>query len=428
MKPTRPCILVYNPISGHGHLDSWNALFVSFLLNHGWNVIAMTPAMEDLRSRLAEKGQASSPALRIIEWDPLRRSLIQRVVDRLRRVFGKSKTQDPNDPEANYLIPLEFALRVKKALKQVDLIPDVVFNMYMDLYRTDAESWAAFDAETKAPWSGIRFVPNAEPSEAYYKSPSLLGMCFLDETVCDHYRQALPEKNFEYLPDITESALPVQPSEIAQNIKAMAQGRKIVFLGGTIGGGKNLARWYELIGRADAKKWFFLQIGEVHVNSLTAEDVEARNRVIQHPPENLFVHPNYLPDEKTFNEIIQLSDVLFAVYRNFKISSNMPGKAAAFNRPILVAKDYLMGQRVRQYGIGRTVPEDDVIQMQTALDELVQEDQLALMRQSFKAYRQDFSIEALQNRFERYLKTSLAWYHGQNNTKQPGSMQRKDRS
>lgn len=407
MKSTGPCILVYNPISGHGHLDSWNALFVSFLLQNGWCVIALTPDVADLRARLADKGLATSSSLQILPWDNLRRTFVQRILGRIKRIFKQPKTNNNDDPEANFLNPLEFAQRVHKALKHTKWQPEVVFNMYMDLYRTDTVSWQAFDAVCQLPWSGIRFVPRHEPTEAYYLSPSLFGMCFLDETICEQYVLRLPHKTFEYLPDITESALPSQPSDIAQGIKALAKGRKIVFLGGTIGGGKNLARWYELIQRVDPAKWFFLQIGEVHENSLTPEDILARQRVMQVMPENLFIHPAYLPDEKTFNEIIQLSDVLFAVYRNFRISSNMLGKAAAFDRPIVVAKGYLMGQRVTTYGIGRAVAEDDVAQMQAALEMLVRGEQCTQMRDCFQSYRNDFSIEALQHRFINYLNNGL---------------------
>ena len=42
--------------------------------------------------------------------------------------------------------------------------------------------------------------------------------------------------------------------------------------------------------------------------------------------------------------------------------AGLPGKAAAFERPILAAEGHLMGQRVKQYGVGLTVPENDVEQ------------------------------------------------------------------
>lgn len=407
MSTNAPCILIYNPISGHGHLDSWNALFVSCLLESGWHVLALTPDVADLRVRLEDKGLANAPRLTILDWDVLRRSFVEKVIGRLQRLFTKRSLPNSSDPEINYLSPLEFAQRVKKSLKRTSWKPDLVFNMYMDLYKTDQTSWDAFEAHSKFPWAGIRFVPKALPTEAYYRSASSFGMCFLDEQVCEKYREILPGKVFSYLPDITETALPASPSKLVQQIKNIAAGRKIVFLGGTIGGSKNLHRWYELISRADARKWFFMQIGEVHESSLTKDDISARNQILQNWPENLFIYPEYLQDEKQFNEIILLSDVLFAVYRDFKISSNMPGKAAAFNRPILVSDNYLMGARVVKYEIGCVVPQDDVSKMLLALNALVQPDRLQSLSHGFEAYRHDFSLEALRVRFDHFLSQEL---------------------
>jgi hypothetical protein len=407
MSTNTPCILIYNPISGHGHLDSWNALFVSCLLKSGWHVLALTPDAADLHARLENKGLAHSPGLKILDWDVLRRSFVEKVVGRLQRLFTKQPFQKSSDPEINYLSPLEFVQRVNKSLKRTSWKPDLVFNMYMDLYKTDQTSWEVFEAQSKFPWAGIRFVPKALPTEAYYRSASAFGMCFLDEQVCEKYKEILPDKAFSYLPDITETALPTSPSKLVQQIKNIAADRKIVFLGGTIGGSKNLYRWYELISRADANKWFFLQIGEVHENSLTEDDVSARNQILQNLPENLFIYPEYLQDEKQFNEIILLSDVLFAVYRDFKISSNMPGKAAAFNRPILVSDNYLMGARVVKYEMGCAVPQDDVSKMLGALTELVQPDRLQSLSKGFEAYRKDFSAEALRAKLDHFLWQAL---------------------
>jgi hypothetical protein len=71
----------------------------------------------------------------------------------------------------------------------------------------------------------------------------------------------------------------------------------------------------------------------------------------------------------------------------------MLGKAAFFQKPILVADQYLMGERVRHYGLGLAVSQDDATQMYAALCELiVQEPNL----EGFNAYRRDFSQEALR--------------------------------
>jgi hypothetical protein len=184
-------------------------------------------------------------------------------------------------------------------------------------------------------------------------------------------------------------------------IKKRASGRKIVFLGGTLGGNKNLARWYQLVAQMDPEQWFFVQIGEMFEDTLSEADARELAHIKQQCPENLFIKLAYLPDEAHFNEIIQGSDVIFAVYRDFAISSNMLGKAAAFERPILVASGHLMGQRVVQYDIGLAVGQDDIAAMEAALCVLVKPS--ADRGERFEAYRKDFSIEALGDHFIKFL-------------------------
>jgi hypothetical protein len=292
--------------------------------------------------------------------------------------------------------------------------------MYMDLYRPDELGWAPFAQVNKLPWAGIRFVPSPvldattnaplAPTEAYYQLPSLAGMCFLDEPLCQQYIERLPQKAFGYLPDITETSLPAQQSEVVTEIKRRAAGRKIVFLGGTIGSNKNLSRWFELIALANPSQWFFVQIGEVHEQNLSAEDLAGYQQALKAMPEHVHIKTEYLPDERVFNEVIAASDILFAVYRKFSISSNMLGKAAAFEKPILVAEGYLMGERVNQYQIGLAVPEENPKQMLEALEALAAplEARTRGRTEHFAAYRHDFSHEALKARFFAFLEKAMA--------------------
>jgi hypothetical protein len=416
---SRHLILLYNPLSGHGHLDSWNALFVGFLLEAGYQVAALSPDGADLYSRIERKQLAQHQNLRILEWRTPQRSLSERIFSKLARLF-KRVVPDALDAveieklkllEASYLQPQEFAERVADATKQLGQAPTFVFNMYMDLYRDDAIGWRPFAERHKIPWAGIRFVPTTvPPSEAYYQLPTLKGMCFLDEQIQRDYAVVLPQKCFEYLPDVTDASVPTAPSTFATEIKRRAAGRKIVFMGGTIGSNKNLSQWFKVIGQADPADWFFVQLGEVHEQNLSPEDLSAYQHALTSKPENLLIHAEYLPDERQFNEVIALSDVLFAVYRRFSISSNMPGKAAAFDKPILVAEGYLMASRVNQYQIGLAVKEDDATQMLKSLADLTQAQAVrdVARPEHFAHYRQDFSHEALKENFFGFLERALA--------------------
>ena len=420
LNSSAPLILLYNPISGHGHLDSWNALFVGFLLEAGWRVASLSMAADDLRERLARQRLADHPNLRILEWRAPQRSLYQRIRSKLFRISRQLITDATTNEvdaaklknlEASYLQPHEFAQRVADATLQLGCKPSFVFNMYMDLYRDDQLGWRPFAEIHQIPWAGIRFVPSSvPPSEAYYRLSSLKGMCFLDEHVRQDYVENLPEKVFEYLPDVTDTNLPVTQSSFARDITRRAAGRKIVFMGGTIGDKKNLRQWYRLSGLVNPVEWFFVQIGEVREQSLGPHDLSAYRQALLEPPANLFLHAQYLPDERTYNEVIALSDIVFAVYRKFSISSNMPGKAAAFENPILVAEGYLMGGRVNKYQIGLTVPEDDAAQMLQAVTVLAQPlaARSIALPEHFAAYRQDFSHDALKSKFFNFLDQALA--------------------
>lgn len=409
MKTDRPCILVYNPISGHGHLDTWNAIFIALMLQQGWSVLALTPDAAALMSRLSVKGDAES-RLKVLPWiadvkTPWPLMWKKRL---LRAWWQRGRAGQSASPalesERYFFVPAEFAMRVNAALKRTSWQPALVFNMYMDMFKTDARSWNEFSALDPWPWAGIRFVPPDVPVESYYELPSFKGMCLLDERLCRNYQAKMPDKCFEYLPDITDTALPDKPSALAQEIERRAAGRKIVFFGGSIGGQKNVAQWYELVQRADPRQWFFVQIGELHEVTFTPEDVAAFKKVTAQPPENLFMYAEYLADDRAFNEIIHMSDVVFAVYRAFKISSNMVTKAASFKKPILVSDGYLMGDRVKRYGIGLAVAEDDTGAILAGLTRL---GAAPIPPENFSQFHRDFSQDSVAKRLDEFLRRCL---------------------
>jgi glycosyltransferase involved in cell wall biosynthesis len=332
-----------------------------------------------------------------------RRTFAARIGNRLLRVLkslhGQEATENQYDPR--FLRVDEFFNRLRYLRRQCKWKVAMTFNMYMDMYPASKDDWKVFLKSNELPWSGIRFVPTPGAKEGYYQLPSLAGMCFLDQRVCDAYQKFLPHKKFEYLPDITDNTLPDEQTQLLSEIRGKAGTRKIVFLGGTLGGTKNLSCWYQLIAQMDSTRWYFVQIGELFEDTLSDEDLYELNKIRARCPENLFIKQMYLPDEAQFNEIINGSDAIFAVYRNFSISSNMLGKAAAFGKPILVARGHLMGDRVLQYGIGMTVVENDVVGMEIALKSLVSNPQLR--HDNFEAYRRDFGVIELSRRLCHFL-------------------------
>ena len=82
-------VVLYNPISNEGHLDSWHVLFVRLLLAAGHNVIAMTSDPEGITRKLASHGVRPGQRLLIVRtaWATSSNS-DHRLIDRLRLLWA----------------------------------------------------------------------------------------------------------------------------------------------------------------------------------------------------------------------------------------------------------------------------------------------------------------------------------------------------
>ena len=427
MQHVRDCILLYNPISNEGHLDSWHILFIEVFLKAGWGVIPVTHDRRAIQNKLEQKGLFSHPKLlwpkKIWQQTPkptsITASFCRRVSRRVKRVF-QSAAQREQDLLANkFLDPQTFKDTINGVLSAYPGRTQLVFNMYVDGYLPQAKAWADMvfsdvkDSVIAAsiPWAGLCITPEnlceqqaSQTMPDYYLLSNYQGTCFLDETLPQKYRDHYPSKYFEFLPDITETDLPTTPNPLALDIKHKAAGRKIVFMGGSIGKQKNLAQWVDLVLNLDPTQWYFVQIGRINVNNLTPADEHALALLKQQQPANLYIHSEYLPDETVFNALIAASDVIFAVYRDFNRSSNMLSKAAYFEKPILVADNCLMGERVTKYEIGLAVSPNHSEGIQAGLASLLKLEGLAT---KFANYRADFSRTEFSRRLDAFTKNCL---------------------
>jgi hypothetical protein len=82
----------------------------------------------------------------------------------------------------------------------------------------------------------------------------------------------------------------------------------------------------------------------------------------------------------------------------------MLSKAAFFEKPILVADDCLMGERVAKYEIGLAVPADNAECIQAGLASLLKLEGLAT---KFANYRADFNGSEFSRRLDIFAKNCL---------------------
>jgi hypothetical protein len=409
-------VLVFNPVSGHGHLDSWCLLVVRSLLSRGYDVQVLSPNNSGFRRDLIRHQIIEDSQLQILKWEFTFGEKIRAITMGLYRIMprvakaslsrvkiiGRSQRSlgqtEQSEPDVGGVDPLSFIRHLKSSLRNSDRVPDLILNLYMDVYLTSPEAWKAVAKDIDFPVIGFRFVPYRKRREGYLELQDFKGLCLFETEVLSEYQKKFPDKVFNILPDVASDSLPITMSILTQEILKKANGRKIVFCGGSIGHQKNISVWGQVVELANPSTWFFVLIGEQHEHSLTREDLDYLLKIEKR--ENAFIAAQYIEDETVFNEIISISDVIFAVYRDFPGSSNMLIKAALFSKPILVSEKFEMGRRVRQYGTGFCVEDDDPKAVLRALDK----SQLDLIpEKSFEEFKDKYSLDEFANSLDKFI-------------------------
>jgi glycosyltransferase involved in cell wall biosynthesis len=276
--------------------------------------------------------------------------------------------------------------------------PDLVLFLYLDLMGEAAGNLAVLDSARSAPWVGILFHPRLAnfpeaTIERYFASKNARGAIFLVPAAVDIYAKAAPRLKFPLLPDIADLEVSAELPRIAREMRDRAAGRKIVLQVGSIAPHKGVMTLLDVIAQADAQRFFFSFVGEVHWQSFGANEKRLREFYAR-PPENVYVHEGYLQEERDYNALIAACDVIYAVYSGFNSSSNSLAKAAGLRRPILATKGTLMGERVSAAAIGGVVRDGDVREVLAAIDHLVTRPPESF---GFDAFAQQYSLEKLKS-------------------------------
>lgn len=275
---------------------------------------------------------------------------------------------------------------------------DLVVYLYLDLMAEGHRNVKALDGPDCKPWTGILFHPRLvklpNPGiERYFRSRNARGSIFLVPTAVDIYANIAPRQTFALVPDVADLEVATELPRIAQEIRGRAQGRKIILQVGTIAPHKGIMTLLDVIALADTKRFFFALVGEVHWRTF-GEDEKRLRAFYEQPPQNVYVHEGYLQEERDYNALIATGDAIYAVYSGFNSSSNSLTKAAGLQRPIVVAKNTLMGDRVLASGIGLAASEGDASDILRTLNSLVTSSSGSF---DFQHYANDHSVEKLKS-------------------------------
>ena len=431
----RKSVVLYNPLSGKGHFDSWCALFTRSLLLKGWSVCVLTPVASRIFSELQDLTEEQLQ--RVLILDPhtclpptklgrflnknkpflsfqqylvttLRKGTDARLgfVNRLHRMICRKlhgyliRQLNPSFKVSPHS-PIDFAEDIQLLRRLTTQQPQIILNMYLDIYSNEETDWEPFYREIDWRWVGIHIdINNTLQTIHKNKLKGLQCIFYINEDLKLSKLKQIGQVDHHWLPDVASTALPDHPTALTLKATSLAKGRKIAFLGGAIGGTKNIAAWCAVIRLLDPKQWFFIQAGVVDRTTLSKNDLFALQDIESDPPENLLIFDHYLKNDSEFNELISISDLIWGIYRDFDRSSNILGKSAMFRKPILVSDKFLMGQRVNEYKIGLAVDENDAQQIAEAMTFLISH---PIESEHFDRYSLEHGPKALSDKLDQYL-------------------------
>jgi hypothetical protein len=164
---------------------------------------------------------------------------------------------------------------------------------------------------------------------------------------------------------------------------------------------------FDIARRCQNKRnWFFLFCGKMNYEKSDRE-IESLKKIIGRPDtwQNCFFHFEHLKDESHFNAVVEICDVIFAVYRNFPFSSNIMTKAALFKKPIVVNAGQLMAHRVNKFGLGTCCEPDNIDACIAAIEKLVDHPPPS---KNFRNYIHIHSMDVFQSKFQSLIQKGLA--------------------
>lgn len=179
-------------------------------------------------------------------------------------------------------------------------------------------------------------------------SKKCLSIAVLDEFCSNDIKRI--NKNIIHFPDFADDALPSKSYALANEVKEKARGRKIISLLGALDLRKGIYTFVRASMLMDKEKYFFVIAGK---SFLLEKDYSfISNNFVG---ENCIFSGETIPTESDFNALVNISDVIYAAYIDFRQSSNMFSKASLFKKKLIVSKGYYMEKIVEKYRLGVSI-------------------------------------------------------------------------
>jgi len=306
----------------------------------------------------------------------------------------------------HFLNILSLWINIKRESKKImgRKNPDLVFFLYLDYFLSKRIGSWVLDLFFDIKWSGLFFARDINMEGNMDRMIGSKYCKFIGILEEKNNTTALLSKKFNkktyVFPEITNEDKAIN-IETKNRINKLSHGRIVVSLLGNIAERKGIDVFSKLIGKIDSKKYFFIIAGESPKNSSDKKMSDIIDKIKKEKNENLLLITDRVPDGPHFNTLVQCSNIIFAVYENFVQSSNIMTKAALFKKYIIVADNYFMAEKVKQYSLGVAVMEKDVNQCMKAIENLSNNKDLDgnIIQPRFNEYFANHSKEKLKEIF-----------------------------
>ena len=388
-------LIIYNPTSNAGHLDSWSSIFLKECLKYkNHNIYYLGSDIESIKNIIED--QEINQKIDFNNFFNFKEKVFLRVKSIFQKTFNLifSKMLKKNLQYNFFYDPFYFYKNCLDLIKKKKLDPNKTFviNMFLDIYKFEKRYWIDHDEKNNFTWTGLHFhdVPARINSINSLKNNKFL--IFIVEGLKNKYQN----KENLYLPEFTFADTSKNNFKLKKNISLYAKKRKIIFMGGAIGKRKNLYTWSKMLEEIDKTKYYFIQIGKTFTSDLEFEDKMAFKSLLKKHPADIYIHNKYLKNEKEFNSLISMSDIIFAVYKNFSSSSNMISKSIFLKKPILVSEEGQMAKDVKKYMNGEIVEYNNVKSINFSIDKIIK---------NYNNY--NFNHKELNKNLENFLRKIL---------------------
>lgn len=391
---------------GGGHLEVYFMNILSILIKNNYFVYACCGNNQKLRENIDQE------KLNNCEVIDLNIKPIDKILYKLLLII------DSFAPKLPMLQYFRFAslinlMNVKRLIKDLDQqIP--VFFTHADSIMPALPTFISHFFMPRQ-WVGLYVQPSyqskiqcgLETSRIYFNReknfalPSCKGIMVLHPIYQKFFSKTIKELTCCFLPELVNNNQLVRTTintELLQQIKENAQGRKIISILGILTSRKNLPLFLESAAKLDCQKYFFLVLGELRLteSNTIEEDIKKIELYKSKLKENSYINLDYyISNEEEFDTLIKLSDIVFLHYRRHPFSSNILIKTMAYRKPVIVSKGYIMEKTVNQYN-WRTVTDNNPEEIAHCIQELVHTN-YKIDESSYSLFMEDYSPERFQS-------------------------------